>query len=170
MSRDKVRLSNPISAALLNQNVNGSVVKSEENDESISIQKVVLVDTNSNPVVDVNDANPLVVINPNNAKYDQTSGTATGSTATTATYKIVNQIVVTPIAIITAGACTLTVKGTTSGVVLAVITLPTIAVALTIPSAVFAPSVNLQAAGETVTLTIGANFTSGTVSVNVYGN
>jgi hypothetical protein len=113
-------------------------------------------------------ANPLPIISPTNAKYDQTSGTATGYTATTATFNIVNSLVVSGVALVTSGASTITVKGTTSGTVLAVVTLPTLAVALTPASWSFTPTVALQ--GETVTLTIGANFTSGTVTINVYGN
>jgi hypothetical protein len=115
-------------------------------------------------------ANPLPVTTYQsvNAKYDSTSGTAAGTTATTATFTQANQVIITPIAIVTAGATTIIVKGTTSGKILATITLPTIAVALTIPSIVYYPSIAL--AGETVTLVLSANFTSGTVSINVAGN
>lgn len=112
--------------------------------------------------------NPLIVMPPPNAKYDSASGTAAGSTNTTATFTVANQLVVTAINIVTAAATTIIVKGTTSGRILATITLPTIAVAQTLPPMVFSPNIALTA--ETVTLTLSANFTSGTVSINVYGN
>jgi len=164
----QTELKNPLDPTYLCENITDSSVNKDG--KAITIQKVILVDSASNPVLDINDSNPLIVAPPNNAKYDVVSGTATGSTNTTATYKTVNQIVITPIAIVTAAASTLTVKGTTSSIILAVIALTTLAVALTIPSIIIYPTVNLLAAGETVTLTIGANYTSGTVSVNVYGN
>jgi hypothetical protein len=113
-------------------------------------------------------ADPLPTIPPANGKYDSTSGTAAGSTATTATFLIANEIMITGFAVVTAGATTIVVKGTTSGRILATITLPTIAAATYLYPMVFFPSIALT--GETVTLTLSANFTSGTVNVNVYGN
>ncbi len=116
----------------------------------------------------IGSSNPQVVIPPPNAKYDSTSGTAAGSTATTATFLQVNEIMITGLAVVTAGATTIIVKGTTSGRILATVTLPTIAAATYLPAMVFFPNIALTA--ETVTLVLSANFTSGTVSVNVYGN
>lgn len=59
MIKPTIALKNSLDSTYLNQKVNGSIVKSIGTD--VSIQKVVLVDSSSNPVADINDLNPLVI-------------------------------------------------------------------------------------------------------------
>jgi hypothetical protein len=54
-----LRLKNPVDPTYLDENINDSLVKSVG--KAVCIQKVALVDTSSNPVADINDANPLTV-------------------------------------------------------------------------------------------------------------
>jgi hypothetical protein len=167
MPQQSVQLKNSLDPTYLDQNVSdGNINMSSES--AVSIQKCVLVDSSSNPVADINDQNPLVVSNQTNSLPDSVVGTATGTTTTTvATFKSVTQVQVNIVNVITAGAVVINVKGNTSSNPIATIVLPTLAVGTTF-TANFSPNVALTS--EKVALVIGANFTSGTVSVNVYGN
>jgi hypothetical protein len=62
----KILLKNSIDPTYLDQNINDGVVNSAG--DAVTIQKVVLVDSSSNPVADINDANPLVVSMGTNAQ------------------------------------------------------------------------------------------------------
>lgn len=134
-----LQLKNSVDPTYLSSNVNDGNI--DMLDDGVKISKVVLVDSSSNPVADINDSNPLIVSNPVNSLTDSVTGTATGTTTTTvATFKSITQLQINIVNVITAGAVVINVKGNTSTNPIATIVLPTLAVGNTF-TANFSPNV-----------------------------
>lgn len=167
------RLKNPNSSTELTETINQVTAPTAGKDsQDLFIQPVYLKDPTVNPIAAIGAANPLpVVLYPTaNALNDSVSGTGAGTTTSpTALFHQINQMVVTFDSVVTSGATNITIQGATSSKVLAVIALPTTVVAqgnLVIPF----NWINIALSAEKVSLVIGADFTSGTVNVNLYGS
>jgi hypothetical protein len=94
-------------------------------DNKIPLKYCVVKDVTVNPVVDLGNVNPFPTDQTPNQKNDFVSGTAAGTTATTATFRKVNTLEVIMCLPVTSGATTITLTGTTTGKIIYKLIMPT---------------------------------------------